>query len=401
MSGFRLDLRQIKVTPVFERNLEAQSRTVVNIGGARSSKSHSIAQLLIMKLCNEPGKNIAVTRKTMPALRMTAYRLFINLLKEYGGYFPQFHNKTEHYYELNGSRVQFFSLDEPDKIKSTEFNYVWMEEANEFSYDDYMTLLTRLSGRTPKGERNRMFLSLNPSDAAGWIPKILLAQQDVEVIKSTYKDNPFIGGEYAQILEALKTQDENYYRIYALGQWGCAQNLVYTRYDFCDALPDNPDEIFWGLDFGFNNPTALVKAAVKDGVLYLRQMLYRSGLTNSGLIEALQAIIPETERHQCLYADSAEPARIEEIKAAGFNIYPAEKSVSCGIDAVKRFRLCIAKDSADLIKEILAYKWKTDKDGTILDSPVKFNDHALDALRYAVCTRLRSAGNMPDIAILG
>ncbi|HUT86156.1 MAG TPA: PBSX family phage terminase large subunit [Elusimicrobiales bacterium] len=386
-----------KITNVFKRNFYSLARTVVNIGGARSSKSHSIAQLLIFKADTERNKNIGITRKTMPALKMTSYRLVIDLLKSYGLYNPKNHNKTEDYYELNSNRINFFSLDDPEKIKSTEFNYIWMEEANEFNYRDYITLLTRLSGKTNPKEKNKMFLSLNPSEANSWIAKKLIAQKNIEVIKSTYKDNPFINTDYIKILEDLKNQDENYYRIYALGQWGMSQNLVYSNYEFTDKLPCKPDETIWGLDFGYNNPSSLVRVDFKDRTPHIRQYLYETGLTNADIIVRLKKIIPQKNRHHEIFADSAEPDRIAEISREGFNIHPANKSVLAGIDTLKRFKLHITKDSANLIKEIQSYKWKTNSSGKSLEEPVKFNDHALDAVRYAIHSYIKKQGMMPEI----
>ena len=130
--------RKIVVTGVYERTRASIAGTVVNIGGAGSSKSYSVAQLIIEKLINERNKTIGVARKTFPALRMTAYKLIIDLLKEYGIYQTDLHNKTEHTYTHGNSVIQFFSLDDTEKIKSANFNYLWLEEANEFTKDDYL-----------------------------------------------------------------------------------------------------------------------------------------------------------------------------------------------------------------------------------------------------------------------
>lgn len=390
---------RVFTTPVFERNLNALKKTVVNIGGARSSKSHSVAQLLVMKACNERGKNIGVARKTKPALKMTAERLVLDLLKNYGLYNAAAHSRTDHYYELNGNRIQFFSLDDPEKIKSAEFNYLWLEEANEFTFEDYLILLTRLSGKTVEGEQNRMFLTLNPSDSTGWIPTRLLTRPDVEVVRSSYRDNPFVQDDYAAVLEGLKEQDENAWRVYALGEWGKEENTVFTNYEFCDRFPDHADDTVWGVDFGFNNPSAIVEVRVADRELYIREALYETRLTTAGIITALESLVPPENRQQCVYADSAEPDRIAEIAAAGFNVFPAEKAVGAGIDSLKRCRMKILKESVNLIREIQGYRWKKDLNGQVLDEPVKFNDHALDALRYAVYSHVKNGSLLPAVTI--
>ncbi|MDR0292226.1 MAG: PBSX family phage terminase large subunit [Elusimicrobium sp.] len=385
------------VARVFKENYKSTARAVLNAGGARSGKSYALAQLLLMRARNNAGLNVGVTRKTMPALKMTAMRLFIDLLKKYKLYSAKNHNKMEHYYNLGSSRVQFFSLDDPEKIKSSEFNYIWMEEATEFSYADYITLLTRLSAPPAPNLKNQIFLTFNPSDANGWIAKNLLPSPDAQAIYSCYKDNPFLTKDYIETLESLKNVDENYYRVFTLGQWGGNKNIIYDNYGFADAPPPGAREIIWGLDFGFNNPTALVKIYLTDNGVSAEEKLYKTNLTNRNIIERLSSLIPPAERGQAIYADAAEPDRIKEIYDAGFNILPANKAVNLGIMSVKSRNLIILKSSANLIKEIQSYVWKTDLSGGALDEPVKFNDHALDALRYAVHTHFNAAAPEPRI----
>lgn len=375
---------KFKVGRIFKENFKAKKQTVVNIGGARSGKSYAMAQLLIMRALNA-SVLIAVTRKTMPALKMTAFRLIVEMLQKYGLFQSGQLNKTGNFYLLGKSRIQFFSLDDPEKIKSSEFNYIWMEEATEFTYQDYLILLTRLSAPKEENALNQIFLTLNPTDANSWIAKKLIHRPEVQVIHSSYKDTPFLSKEYVNTLLSLKTYDKNAYEVYALGKWGRSDKIIYSAWHGVDVPFEAPEEVIWGLDFGFNNPTALVKVYIKDGAFCAEEKLYKTGLTNENLIDELKLIIPPKERGNVIYADSAEPARIEAIYRAGFNVKPAGKNILNGIMAVKSCgELLITKSSVNLIKEIESYSWKTDLNGNILEEPVKFNDHALDALRYAV-----------------
>lgn len=394
------NLLKIKVSKVFSHTIKAKSKIVLNIGGARSGKSYATAQLLIMKALNYPGLNIGIARKTMPALKMTARRLVLDLLKQYGLYQSAAFNKTENYYQLNKSRLQFFSLDDPEKIKSTEFNYLWLEEATDFTYQDYLVLLTRLSAPAPSGLKNQMFLTLNPTDINCWIAKYLLNQKDVCLIKSTYKDNKFLSKDYIETLLSLKDYNKQAYKIFALGEWGSSETLIYTNWQIAQQAPDSYDEVFWGLDFGFNNPTALVKIFVKDKIYFIEEKLYKTHLTNTLLIEELKTLIPEQARSQTIYADSAEPDRIAEISAAGFNIKPALKNVLDGIMFVKSCALNIIKESPNLTKEIQSYSWKTTLNGQLTEDPVKYNDHALDALRYALYTHKTNQGHEVQISFI-
>lgn len=370
---------QVKGTPVFEKTLDAKAKTIVNVGGAGSSKSYSIAQLFITKLVNENNKKLGICRKTFPALRMTAMALTIELLKEYGIYELERHNKTANIYEHGTNTIQFFSLDEPEKIKSADFNYIWMEEANEFTYEDYIILKLRLRHPTPENEPNQIFLSLNPIDANNWIAQKLVKEENVEVIHSTYEDNPFVDQEYIRILKQLINEDENYYRVYVLGEWGTLENLIYRNYKIVERMPNEWQAMAYGLDFGYVNPSVLVKVCLCEREIYLEERLYKTHLTNQNIIEFLGH-----EEKGDIYADPGQLQMIEEIHQAGKNIYPANKDVKLGIDLCKRQTLNIVKNSVNLIKEIQGYQYKVDKDGRVFEDPVKYNDHAMDAMRYAV-----------------
>ena len=385
-----------QVTRIYRANLRSTKPVVLNIGGARSTKSHSLAQLFIQFASTvtpkgKPGLNIGIMRKTLPALRKTAMRLFIDLLKQYQLYDEKCHNKTELWYELNGNRVQFMSLDDTEKIKSMEFNYVWMEEMSEFTLDDFMVIQTRMSGPNVVKRPNQIFGSFNPDDVNSWIRVHVMPRKDVQSIHSTYKDNPFLDDNYITLLKGLKEQDENYYRIYALGEWGKAQHLIYLRWEAVDSLPKS-DDVVWGLDFGFNNPSALIETRLNDNGLYHKEHIYETHLTTPDLITKMKEIIPENRRSEYIYADSAEPDRIQEICDAGFNCMAADKSVNAGIDSVKRYKEYITKDSTHMIKEQQAYQWRRDRNGNILDIPVKFNDHCMDCKRYGVHSYLKEVG---------
>ena len=379
--------KQIAVTSIFDRNYKATSGTVVNIGGARSGKSYAILQLILQKFTSENHKEILIARKTLPSLRITAYRVFVDLLQDYGYYSKCTHNKTNLTIKYGSNTVYFLSIDDPEKLKSSEFNYVFLEEASELSYLDFMIIKMRMSAPTQTDQPNRIYLALNPSEEFGWIPQKLIHQDNVQVIKSTYLDNPFLSKEYRKTLEDLKETDPELYQIYALGEYATLSNIIYKNYVIDPIFPTAMSDEWYGMDFGFNHPTTLISIRSRDDGIYLEEKIYQTNLTNRDLIDLMNELrIPKKIP---IYADSAEPARIEEIYKAGYNIHPAEKKVSDGIDTVKRFKLHIHKDSANLIKEIRTYKWREDKNGNNMDEPVKFNDDCMDAARYGIYTHLR------------
>jgi phage terminase large subunit len=397
-------MKKVEVSDVYVRNHNSTARFLVNKGGARSTKSWSIAQLLCQRFWNDKKRKILVTRKTGPALHLTAYKLVVDLLKEYGFYGSCVHDKSHNTItnNHNGSMFAFMSIDDPEKIKSTEWNYIWMEEATEFTWDDFVICQTRLSGPTVPSKPNQIILSFNPTDEHAWIEQRLVQspafQGKVELIHSTYRDNPFLSDEYIEILESLKDQDASAYQIFALGEYGVLTDVIYSPYTLLDTFPERFDETIFGLDFGFNNPTALVQVGVRDKLNhYLEQKLYQTHLTNQQLIDKLKEVIPADKRACPIYADCAEPARIEEIERAGFNIHPSDKEVKVGIDFCKRFKYFTLASNVDLNKERTSYKWRQDKNGIVLDDPVKFNDHLMDAKRYAIYTHHKNNIHAPGL----
>lgn len=354
---------------------------LVSYGGAGSGKSYSTAQHIILRALEEKGKRFLITRKTLPALRMSCLQLVKDLLNEYE--IPYEFNKSVSEMWIGDNQILFKSLDNPEKIKSSEFNYIWAEEATELTHQDYLQLRLRL--RRKNEVNNQMFMTLNPIDQFHWIRTQILDAPGGETasLQSNYKMNPFLPDEYIEQLEGLADIDENYYRIYALGEWGVLQNLIYSNWDVVSRMPEGYDEVVYGLDFGYVNPTALLEIRIKENEIWVKEIIYQSYLTNAELIDLLKEKI---DRNVSIYADSAEPQRIEEIYQAGFNVYSSEKDVSFGINRVKQYKMHILEDSVNLIKEIRSYKWKEDKEGRILEEPVKFNDHAMDAMRYALAS---------------
>ncbi len=373
--------KNIGVTPVFLKNKEAQEKTIVNVGGSGSSKSFSIAQLLVSKLIEEDNKRFVIARKTMPACKRSSYDLIIQFLKDYGIYKESRHNKTDHIYRHKNNEMLFMGLDEPTKIKSISsgVNYAWLEEANEFTYEDYQMFALQVR-KSPEGGTNHIYISLNPIDEGNWIAKTLVKEDGICVIRSTYKDNPFLDKEYVKFLEDSINGDENFYRVYVLGEWGKLENLIYRNYKVIPELPEL-DGAKWcyGLDFGLVNPSVVIKVFLYDGRFYLEEKLYKPDWTCADIIEFLTH-----EDRGDIYADPSAKQQIEEIYRANLNCYPAHKDVKAGIDLCQRQTLTIPESSDHLLREIRGYHWKKDKDGIILSEPVKQHDHLMDAMRYAV-----------------
>ena len=369
---------KILVTPVYLKNHQLKQRIIVNQGGSRSSKTYSIAQLFIMKSFEVTGKTFTICRKTLPALKATAMRDFFEILNDMGLHVEKDHNKTENLYKLNGNLFEFLAVDEQQKVRGRKRDYLWMNEANEFKHEDFKQLSMRTT--------TQIFLDYNPSDEFHWIYDKVLTRKDCVFIKSTYLDNPFLELELVKEIESYKLLDPNYWKIYGLGERGMNEAGIYSHFTLIDDMPENLDEEIYGLDFGFNNASSLERIGLRDQNVFTENIIYKKHLTNSDLIDEMDKM--GVSKEKLIYADAAEPQRIQEIKEAGYWIVPADKSqgsVKKGIDTMKSRAWSIVKTSLKTIKEAQSYKWKV-KDEKILDEPVKVNDHSMDAIRYAVHT---------------
>jgi phage terminase large subunit len=194
-----------------------------------------------------------------------------------------------------------------------------------------------------------------------------------------------ISDEYIKIVESLKDQNERLYKVFALGEYSNVEGKIYTNIKCTnEKYSDKIDEVIYGLDFGFNNPTSLLKIGIRDKIYYITELLYETKLTNSQLIKRIKSLINDNERKNCIYADCAEPGRIEEIYKAGFNIKPCDKSVKDGIDFIQSLEIYTNPDNINFNNELEIYCYKKDKNGNFLDEPVKFIDHSMDAMRYAI-----------------
>jgi len=364
---------EIKSTVIFEKNYDAISgdkRFIINEGGSRSSKTYSLCQLMIIYCLQNNNKVVSVIRKTFPALRATVLRDFIEILKDIGLYKQEAHNKSEHIYTFaNGSMIEFFSVDDEQKIRGRKRDIAWCNEANELFFDDY----TQLNMRT----EDKLIFDYNPSDSSSWLYE--LPKDESILIKSTYRDNPFLPESIKLQIEDLKRTDEALYQIYALGEKATSKSNIYSNWSFVTHRPARFVKYVYGIDFGYNHPTALMRVYYCDNDIYIEPVIYESYLTTTMLIEKLGSL--GIEQTVTILADYSRPEIIQEMNIAGYDVQNANKVVKKGIDNVKTFGVICQEDKA-LKREYENYKWKKIAD-FITDEPVKLFDDAMDAIRYA------------------
>ena len=378
---------EIKHTPVFSKNYElisSDKRFIVNQGGSRSSKTISLIQMIIVLCLTKPKVSASIVRKSFPSLRGSILRDVIMMLKEMDLYKESNHNKTEQVYTFeNGSYIEFFSADNEQKLRGRKRDILYCNEGNELSFEEFNQLVLRTTGK--------ILIDFNPSDTEHWIYD-LIKQDNCALIKSTYKDNPFLTKDQVEYIENLINVDENYYKVYALGEKPISESRIYNHFKQYNEEVDLRD-FCYGCDFGFNHPTTLIKTSFEGNKVYVKELIYKSKMTTTDLINEMKSL--NLDRSKPIYCDSARPEVIEELRRAGFlRAQSSNKNVKEGINKIKSMEVYIHFESINIWKEYRLYSWKTDKD-RILDEPVKENDDALDALRYAVYSHHKSIRGIP------
>ena len=366
---------EIKGTEVFEKNYDAffdnDKRFIVNEGGSRSSKTYSICQLIIINSLQKDNILTSIVRKTFPSLRATVMRDFFEVLKDLDLYDRECHNKTEHIYTFpNGSQVEFFSIDNETKIRGRKRDVCWANEANELFYDDFAQLNLRTTFK--------MIFDYNPSEATSWLYD--LDPREKVLIKSNFKNNPFLEKAIIKQIEQLEFTDPELWSIYGLGVKTTSKLNVYSHFKINKGpRPIRFKSFVYGLDFGYNHPSALVKIWYHENELYVEELIYESYLTADDLVKRMDEL--GVEKRTPIMADHARPEMIEDMRRGGYSVREADKAVKKGIDDVKSHIVLIDENAVNVWKEFENYKYKKIGD-KITDEVVKLWDDLLDSLRY-------------------
>lgn len=378
-----------------DRLLKGTKRFHLLVGGSRSGKTYSILQWIIIYCSKNTNKTITIARKTFPSLRAAAYREFIQMLKDLNLYEETSHNKTNNTYTLHNNLIQFISIDQSIKLRGLQHDVVFVDEVNELSKEEADQLFMRTN--------ERIIMAQNPSDALNWSLKYE-NHEDSDYTHSTFKDNPFLSQGIINQILSYKETDLDMWNVFGLGLPAKNNELVYTHQQFYndedlytkdanDKLIPIYDDIIYGLDFGFNHPTALIKIHVKDGSIYCEEIIHESYLTTSDLIQKMNDL--NVHKDKRIFCDSAEPKTIEEIRRAGFDTVLSLKEVKQGIDCVKSMKLYVNHNSSKLMSELRKYKWKM-KDEMKTDEPIRLFDDGLCAIRYGIYTYINKTKKIND-----
>ena len=384
--------------------LDYAQRYEVYYGGAGSGKSVFVAQKLLYKALRDKRK-ILVLRKVGRTVKNSVFQLLIDTLIDWKIIDKCKINKTDFSIELpNGSLFLCTGLDDAEKIKSiTGLTDAWLEEATEFVQDDFNQIDLRI--RHTFAQSQQIILSFNPVSKANWCYQLFFKdkfdseQEEKEVAEfrakvqihhTNYLDNKFLPQSYIDSLLLLKGTNPTYYKIYALGEFGSLDKLIFSNWRIATFNHEEiKGELLVGLDFGFvNDPTALIASLLveEEKRIYIFKERFEKGLLNNQIAELISSL---GFSKSTLIADAAEQKSIEEIKRCGIaRIKPATKgqgSILQGIQKLQQYEIVIHPECRNLIEEFRNYSWEKDKaTNEYINKPIDKFNHGIDALRYSL-----------------
>ena len=366
----------IKTTVVYNRIEEGRSlgKSIISAqGGSRSSKTCNIVRWLVMQAISRHSLTIDVVRKSNPVLMTSVFVDFKTFMLEAGWWNENRWHATRKVYTFpTGSTMRFFSADQDQKLRGPGRKILFCNEANELNYFEF----NQLDMRTEE----LIILDYNPSfDDDHWINQVN-DEDRTHFFITTYKDNPFLSTRQIDVIESLKDKNTSLYNIYALGQQGIVEGLIYTNWREVDAFPVFAKRQGIGIDFGYtNDPTAVIKCGVIGNDIYAQEILYETHADNARIANHLRKELALRGT-----ADSSDPRTINELNKLGARVDPVVKPLIIpSVNALQQYTLNIVKGSTNLRKELRTYSYEQDKaTGKFTNEPVDMNNHGLDAIRY-------------------
>ena len=366
------------------RDIDSSRRICILQGGTRSGKSVSAIQWILVKALSEPNMVFSIVRKSFPSMRVSIMRDWVSILKDLGIWDESRWSATEHIYTFdNGSMVEFMSIDSSEKRKGSARDYLFVDEINELSREDWFQLFIRT--------RKKSIIAYNPSFGTNnYIFTEIQTHPEADLHISTFRDNPFLDNQIVEEIERLKEINPEYYKIYGMGIPGNNIGTIFSI-NLIDDVPENAEFVAFGLDYGFTvDPTSLVAIWKRDKDLYIEELIYEKGMITSDIAQRLADL--EVGREE-IWADSSEARLNEELYRLGFNVKGVRKgkdSIKLGIDLMMQYRLLVTKRSTNIVKEFGEYVWMVDKNGNFENKPVDYSNHAIDAIRYVCMERLNA-----------
>lgn len=362
------------ITTATRKIASLKKRIRIVQGGTSASKTISIIIGLIeYAQKDKEAKTTSIVSESFPHLKRGAIKDFLDILKAHNVFDEKRWNRTDYVYTFeNGSKIEFFSADQPGKVRGPRRDRLFINEANNVSYETFEQLEIRT--------KDFIYIDYNPVQEF-WVEEVV-KRDDAERIILTYKDNEALSEEIVKAIEQRKNR-AGWWKVYGEGQLGEVEGRIYTSWKVIDDIPHEARLERYGLDFGYtNDPTAIIGIYYFNGGYIIDEITFTKGLSNKQIADILLL-----ERKALVIADSAEPKSIDEIRSYGINILPTTKgkdSVRQGIQVVQDQQISVTKRSVNIIKEYRNYLWETDDDGRVLNEPEHLYSHSMDAIRYAI-----------------
>tara|TARA_R100000734_G_scaffold2070_9_gene2186 strand:- start:456 stop:1622 length:1167 start_codon:yes stop_codon:yes gene_type:complete len=373
------------VTTAIKKLYKLNKRIKVVCGGTSAGKTFGIIPILIDKAIKNPNLEISIVSESVPHLRRGALKDFLKIMMILNRYRDfQFNKSTLKYNFSNGSYIEFFSTDMPDKLRGARRTDLYINECNNIPFDAYQQLMVRTS--------NDVWLDYNPTSSF-WVDREVINSNDVDFITLTYKDNEALPDTIVKEIESAKekakksTYWKNWWKVYGLGQLGSLEGVCIPDWREIQ-LPNDARILCYGMDFGYSNdPTSLVAMYKYNDSFIFDEIIYKKGLLNRDISNLLKTY----DVNDIIYADSAEPKSIAELNHYGHIVYPVKKgrdSINYGLNLINQNKIFITSRSKNLINELRNYVWMSDKQGNVLNKPIDAYNHSIDALRYAITSQL-------------
>ena len=347
-------------------------------GGTSSSKTFTILPFLIHYAADKPNSEISVVSESIPHLKRGALKDFLKIMDWVGNFNPNNFNKSNLTYKFaNGSYIEFFSADQPDKLRGARRDILFINECNNVSFESYQQLAIRT--------KKFIYLDYNPTNEF-WVHTELIEDSNSDFVILTYKDNEALDPAIVKEIEKAKVKAEtstywdNWWKVYGLGQIGSLEGVIFNNWQTIDVIPNDARLLGYGLDFGYtNDPTAIVEVYKWNDKRIVNEICYQKELSNSQIAKLIPSKLP-------VYCDSAEPKSIAELTKLGvraFGVTKGSDTINFGIQTMQAQEYLITKHSTNLINELRKYAWDKDKKtGAKLNRPIDDFNHAIDSLRY-------------------
>ena len=375
------------VTTAIKKLSKLKKRKKIIQGGTSAGKTFGIIPLLINKAIRESNTEVSIVSESIPHLRRGALKDFLKIMIMTNRYRDNQFNKSMLKYKfLNGSYIEFFSIESADKLRGARRHVLYVNEANNIPFDAYNQLAIRTSGD--------IWIDFNPTSSF-WAHTEIKNNKDSDFLKLTYLDNEALPDTIVKDIEKAKYKAhksnywKNWWNVYGLGEIGSLEGACIKDWSEM-VLPEEARLLCYGLDFGYSNhPSALISLYKYNNSYIFDEVIYQKGLLNSQISNLLKTY----EVKELVYADSAEPKSIAELSSYGHMILPVKKgkdSIVYGINLINQNEIYITPRSTNLIHELQNYIWLKDREGNTLNKPLDAFNHCIDAMRYALTSQLEN-----------